>query len=229
MGGSTNLYKSHISAGYISSKILNHRGYAELPLYTNSGSRIPNGTYKLKFTYNLLYGSTQVKEYNLVIDNVGPNLVYKALFDNNGVKTLRLKFSEIYIPETTKVSVNSGLGNFTLTKVSDGYVVDIPLDDKAFDNGKLFIKVQDASYTYGSFMFNENEIEKGLMISSDSLTPGSTYSYTVNSIKTANENIADEYEINATDYTGKKLDLKEYTTVITYDKKINNGVKVFGI
>ncbi len=229
MGGSTNLYKSHISAGYISSKILNHRGYAELPLYTNSGSRIPNGTYKLKFTYNLLYGSTQVKEYNLVIDNAGPNLVYKALFDNNGVKTLRLKFSEIYIPETTKVSVNSGLGNFTLTKVSDGYVVDIPLDDKAFDNGKLFIKVQDASYTYSSFMFNENEIEKGLMISSDSLTPGSTYSYTVNSVKTANENIADEYEINATDYTGKKLDLKEYTTVITYDKKINNGVKVYGI
>ena len=231
ISGSTYLYKSLVTANYISSKILTHRGYAELPLYTEDGAKLPNGTYTLRFDYNLIYGSKQTKEYKLVIDSDAPSLTYKAIFDNNGVKTLRLKFNEIYISEKARVSVNSGLTSFNLTKVSDGYLVDIALNDESFNDDKLFISIEDASYTYANFMINKSETETGVIVSSDKLTQGSTYSYYKKSLNDAlaNYNVYDQYEIKAKNYNGVDMDLGEYTAVITYGKKLTNSAKVYAL
>lgn len=220
-----NLYKSHINTNLISSKVLSYRAYCELPLYKADGTKIPNGEYKLRFTYNLVYGSTQVKEYKLVVDASAPSLVSKSILNDGATKKLRLKFNEIYIPSETKVHVNADLSEFTMSKVSDGYIIDIPLES-AFIDGKCFIDVSDSTYNYTYIAINESEIYTGVSISSSVLTPGSTYSYTVTTNST-NKNIDETYEIKALDYKGDALDLGKYTAYVSFDRKITGALKVY--
>lgn len=222
------LFKSHVVSGYISSGILVHRAYAELPLYRENGGKLPNGTYTLKFTYNLLYGSTQTKQYNLVIDYDSPELTSKTIVEKNGQKVLRLKFNEIYLPSETRIHVNGDQTTFTLTKVSDGFVIDIVLDD-AFLNGKLYVYIEDGAYNYGTYMINETAVNTGLFIRSDALTLGSNYTYTVTSNASSDQNINDTFEVNATDYAGKSLNLGTYSAYVTYDRKVNSSVVVYGV
>ncbi|MDD7616235.1 MAG: S8 family serine peptidase [bacterium] len=219
------LFKSHINANLIGSKVLSYRGYCELPLYKDDGTKIPNGEYTLKFTYHLVYGSTQTKSYKIVIDATAPVLSSRSIFDNNGTKTLRLKFTEIYIPSETKVHVNADLSTFTMTKVSDGYIIDIPLDG-AFVDGKCFINVSDATYNYTYITVNEADLYTGVVIESGALTPGSTYSYEVvqNGGKT---NINETYTIHALDYKGNTLNLGNYTAYVSFDRKITGALKVY--
>ena len=228
VNNSSGLFKSHVTANFISNGILVHRGYAEMPLYNENGGKIPNGTYTLRFTYNLLYGSTQVKEYNLVIDSDSPELTSKTIVTKGDSKVLRLKFNEIYLPSETRVHVNGDQTSFTLTQVSDGFIIDIVLDN-AFLNGKLFVYIEDGAYNYGTYMINEEVTNTGLMLRSDALTLGSTYSYKVTSNGSSDQNINDTYEVNALDYSGNKLNLGTYSAYVTYDKKINSSVVVYGV
>lgn len=224
-----NLYKSHIGSSYISDYSLAHRGYCELPLYTEEGNKIADGKYTLKFTYSLVYGSTQTKEFNVVIDSKAPQLTSKSIIVNSdGSKTLRLKFNEIYIPSAQQIHVNADTVSFTYTKVGDGYYVDIPLKD--ITDTKLFINVGDSTYNSSLFLVNINDVENGLMIESDSLNYGTNYTYTKTSESTSgNKNISDRYVVTATDYSGKETSLGEFTAYITYDKKVNLTVRVYGV
>ena len=235
INGGTNLYKSHINTSYISSYILSDRAYAELPLYLDNGSKIPNGTYTLRFDYSLVYGSTQRKDYTLVIDTNAPELVSKSVVTINGSSYIRLKFNELYIPQNsqgrTYVYVNAGLlTDYILTHVSDGYILDIPYNENTFNNGKLLVSIQDSSRTYARIMLNEAPISTGLFIESDLLTVGYNYSYTrANNSTGINSNINETYTVSATDYTGASTNLGSYTAYITFDKKVSSGVRVYGI
>lgn len=224
------LYKSLVVTSLMGDKSFIHRGYCELPLYNSkTGVKLPNGQYTIKFTYKLIYGSTQEKIFNLVIDSSKPLLTGKSIFSENGKKTLRLKFSEIYIDETTKVHVNADITEFKLTKVSDGYLIDIPLDE-VFIDGKAFIDITDASYNQTRLMIRESDANEGLAIESSALTYGATYSYTKTSgTLSENVNIDDTYEISALDYNGNALNLGEYTGIVSLSKKINSSVQVLGI
>ena len=225
--GSTYLFKSHVISNYISDKSLVSRGYAEVPLYSDAGYKLASGKYTIEFTHNLVYGSTQVKRYNLVIDGDAPSLLYRSIFDNNGVKTLRLKFSEIYIPDQTKVHVNADQTQFTMTKASDGYIIDIPLTN-AYLNGKLFVSVYDSTYNYGSIMINEGELEGGLAIESSRLAYGSTYSYT-RKVNETSRNISYVYTVEAKDARGNDLDLDEYYALVSFNRKINATFQVYDV
>ena len=225
----TNLYKSHVSSSYIGDYSLAHRGYTELPLYYENGARLQDGNYKIRFTYNLVYGSTQVKQFNLVVDSKAPSIVSKSIIvDSSGNKTLRLKFNEIYIPSSQYVHINADMvKDFTLTKASDGYYLDIKIP-QTLDGDKLYINISDGTYNFSYYMVNTTDIDNGVMIESDALTPGSTYSYTITNEGNKN-NISDRYVVSAKDYTGNNLDLGEYTVILTYPKKVNSTAKVFGI
>lgn len=230
VSNTNSLYKSIIVTSLMSDKSLVHRGYCELPLYnTKTGVKLPNGNYTIKFTYNLIYGSTQTKTFNLVIDSSKPLLAGKTILTSGDKKVLRLKFSELYIDDTTKVHVNADITPFTITKVSDGYLIDIVLDE-AFEDGKLFVDITDASYNSTRYMVNLNEEGQGVTIESDALTFGATYSYTKTSgTLSSSVNIDDTYEISAKDYKGASLDLGEYTALICLGKKVNSSVQVLGI
>lgn len=223
------LYKSHVGANYISDYSLAHRGYLELPLYYEDGSKIKDGNYTIKFTYDLVYGSTQTKDFNLVVDSKAPTIVSKSIItDSNGNKTLRLKFNEIYIPSKQQIHINADMiSDFTLTKASDGYYLDIKLPS-TIDGEKIFINIGDGTYNYSFYLVNVSDLETGVMIESDALTPGSTFTYTKTSEGT-NNNISDKYVISAKDYTGSELNLGEYSVILTYPKKVNSTVKVYGI
>ena len=223
------LYKSHVSSSYISDYSLAHRGYAELPLYYENGARLQDGNYTINFTYNLVYGSTQTKEFNLVIDSKAPAIVSKSIItDSNGNKTLRLKFNEIYIPSNSYVHINADtVTDFTLTKVSDGYYLDIKIPE-TLEGDKLYINISDGTYNYSYYLVNSSDLETGLMIESDALTPGSTFSYTKTTEGKSN-NIADRYVIEAKDYTGGNLNLGEYTVILSYPKRINSAARVYGV
>ncbi|MBQ9266584.1 MAG: S8 family serine peptidase [Bacilli bacterium] len=223
--GTSYLFKSHVTSSYISGRELVHRGYAEIPLYSDSGYKLASGTYKMEFTHNLVYGSTQKKTYKLVIDGDAPTLLYRSIFDNNGVKTLRLKFSEIYIPDETKVHVNADQTAFTMTKASDGYIIDIPLEN-AYLNGKLFVSIYDSTYNYASIMINEGELEGGLAIESSRLGYGSTYSYS-RRVNETSRNISYIYEVSAKDARGNAIDLDLYNAVVSFDRKINPTFQVY--
>lgn len=231
VGNTDTLFKSLIVTSLIGNKSFIHRGYCELPLYNSkTGVKLPNGNYTIKFTYNLIYGSKQEKIFNLVIDSSKPMFAGKTILTEGDKKTLRLKFNEIYISEVNKVYVNAGLTPFTLTKVSDGYLIDIPLNEDAFQNGKIFVDITDASFNRTCFMINESDYQSGLTIESDALTVGSTYSYTKTSgVLSENTNIDETYSISAKDYTGADVDLGVYTAVISLEKKINSSVQVLGI
>lgn len=224
------LYKSIVVTSLMADRSFIHRGYCELPLYnSNTGVKLPNGNYTIKFTYNLIYGSKQTKEYGLVIDGLKPYIAGKTILNKGDKKILRLKFSELYIDETTKVHVNADITTFTLTKVSDGYLVDIVLDE-AFENDKLFVQLTDASLNSTNYMINLADQGAGLSIESETLTFGSTYSYTKTSGELSeNVNINDTYEISAKDYKGNELNLSEFTALITLSKKVNSSVQVLGI
>ncbi len=223
--GTSYLFKSHVISNNISDKSLVNRGYAEIPLYSDAGYKLASGKYTMKFTHNLVYGSTQVKTYDLVIDGDAPRLLYRSIFDKNGVKTLRLKFSEIYIPEETRVHVNADQTQFTMTKASDGYIIDIPLTD-AYLNGKLFVSIYDSTYNYGSIMINEGELEGGLALESAKLGYGSTYSYT-RRVDDSSRNISYIYEVSAKDARGNAIDLDEYSAIVSFDRKLNNTFQVY--
>lgn len=225
----TNLFKSHITANYIGSRQLVHRAYAEIPLYSTNGVKLPNGEYTLKFTYETLYGSTQVKSYKLVIDGKAPEISYRGIFDNNGVKTLRFKFNEVYFDDKQKVSVNAGLSSFELTKVSDGYLVDIKLDE-AFLDGKLFINLIDSTYNTTKFIMNEDQLNSGVALSDDLLTFGSTYTVETKELETSG-NFAREYTISAFDYTGDELDLGSYVAYVTFERPISEmgNITLYGL
>ena len=219
-----NLYKSHVGASYISDYSLVHRGLSELPLYNEDGAKLPDGNYKIKFTYNLVYGSTQVKEFNLVIDSKAPALVSKSIItDASGNKKLRLKFNELYIPSEQQVHINADLVSFTLTKVSDGYLIDIPLNEVT--DGKIYVNIGDSTFNTSYYVINESDYANGLMIESDALTPFTTYTYTKTS--TPKGNINDRYVINFKDAVGEDTTIGEYTVYLTYAKKINSVAKVF--
>lgn len=224
------LYKSLIATRLMADKSFVHRGYCELPLYNSkTGVKLPNGNYTIKFTYNLIYGSTQTKTFGLVIDGTKPLLAGKTILTSGDKKILRLKFSELYIDKLSKVHVNADITEFTLTKVSDGYLIDIVLDE-AFEEGKLFVQLIDASLNTTNFMINQSEQGAGLSIESDALTFGSTYSYTKTSGELSeNVNINDTYEISAKDHKGENVDLGEFTALISLDKKVNSSVQVLGI
>ena len=223
-----NLYKSHVSSSYIADYSLAHRGYLELPLYTTDGNKIADGNYKIKFTYNLVYGSVQEKEFNLVIDSKAPALVSKTIIaDASGNKTLRLKFKELYIPDQSKVHVNADTVNFTMTNVSDGYIIDIPLS--AVTEDKVFINIGDATLNSAYIAINLSELETGLVLESDALTPGATYSYTRSKEGTGKANISERFTVSAKDFTGSELDLGTYSAYITFDKRVNAAVKAYGI
>ena len=223
------LYKSHVSSSYISDYSLAHRGYAELPLYYENGGRLQDGNYTINFTYELVYGSTQTKQFNLVVDSKAPAIVSKSIItDSNGNKTLRLKFNEIYIPSSSYVHINADtVSDYTLTKVSDGYYLDIKLP-KTLDGEKLYINISDGTYNYSYYLVNQSDLETGLMIESDALTPGSTFSYTKTD-EGGNKNISDRYTISAKDYTGADLNLGEYTVILSYPKRINSAARVYGV
>ena len=223
--GTNYLFKSHVISNNISDKSLVNRGYAEIPLYSDAGYKLASGKYTMKITHNLVYGSTQVKTYDLVIDGDAPSLLYRSIFDKNGVKTLRLKFSEIYIPEETRVHVNADQTQFTMTKASDGYIIDIPLTD-AYLNGKLFISIYDSTYNYGSIVINEGELEGGLVLESNKLNYGSTYSYT-RKVDDTSRNISYVYEVSAHDARGNAIDLDEYSAIVSFDRKLNNTFQVY--
>ena len=229
-----NLYKSHINVSYISGYILSDRAYAEIPLYMDNGGKIPGGNYTLRFTYNLVYGSTQVKEYNLVIDANAPELVSKSVVEINGSRYLRLKFNEIYIPEgTNDIAINAGLlTDYILTKVSDGYIIDVPLNDNTFYEGKLLISIRDGAKTYARYMINADTYLTGLFISDEALTIGYNYSYTkTNNLTSGSEaNINETYEVSITDYNDNEANIGSYTAYITFDKNVySTGLQVFGI
>ena len=226
------LYKSHVSANYIADYSLAHRGFAEIPLYNEDGAKLADGNYKIRFTYNLVYGTSQVKEFDLVLDSQAPRLVSKVIItDESGNKTLRLKFNEIYIPSNDRISVNAGLiKNYTVTKVSDGYLVDIPLTDELFANGKALIRVSDANDNRTLILINENDVERGLFIESSALTAGTSYSYTVTEGSgNGRYNINDVYEVSATSTNGNAVNLGTYRVTISYNKKINSSVRVYEI
>ena len=230
---STGLYKSQINASYMSDYSLAHRGFAEIPLYFTQSNqistKIPDGNYKLRFTYNLVSGATQTKEYNLVIDSKAPQLVAKSIItDASGNKTLRLKFNEIYIPEASRISVNSGLLlNFTFEQTSDGYIVDIPLNENTYRNGKLRVQVNDANNNSTLIMINESEIERGLFIEDPALTGSTNYTYTVTEeANSESYNINDVYEVSVTNSRGE-VDIGSFRVTITYDRKINASVRVY--
>ena len=226
---SQNLFKSIISSNYIANKTLVHRGYAELPLYNSkTGTKLPDGEYKLQFTYDLIYGSKQTKNYKLVIDSKKPELLSKTIITKGDDKVLRLKFSELYIDSQTKIHVNADYTTFTWSKVNDGYLIDIPLKD-AWKNGKLFVTIQDGAHNVTRFMLNESANSGGAALISSELTPGSKYSYEVTTNASTNGNIDDTYLFEATNYDGSKADLGTFEAIFTYDRKINKTLKVYGI
>lgn len=233
MTNTTGLYKSQINASYMADYSLAHRGFADIPLYFTENNqistRIPDGNYKLKFTYNLVNGATQIKEYNLVIDSKAPQLVAKSIItDASGNKTLRLKFNEIYIPEASRISINSGLLlNFKFEKTSDGYIIDIPLNENTYRNGKLRVQVKDANNNSTLIMINESEIERGLFIEDPDLTGSTNYTYTVTEeANSGSYNINDVYEVSVTNSRGE-VDIGSFRVTITYDRKINTSVRVY--
>lgn len=229
--GTTSLFKSHIAANYISSKQLAHRGYLEMPLYDGNGVKLANGEYRMELDYNLLYGKidgksySQKKTYKLVIDGNAPKLSYRGIFDMNGKKYLRFKFEEVYIDDKSKIIVNAAQTDFTLTEVSDGYLVDIPYEEASFINNKMFVRVEDASHNFLQVMINKADAECGLSLISDKLTFASTYDYKVTTIN-EDQNVSKEYEVSAKDYAGNEIDLGEYEALITFDKAVNaNRIK----
>lgn len=221
------LYKSHVSSSYISDYSLAHRGLVELPLYTTTGEKIPDGEYTIRFTYNLVYGSTQVKEFKLVVDSKAPALTSKSVYkDANGNEYLRLKFNELYIPNNDDIVINAGaIANYKVVKTSDGYLVDIPLAGVSGD--KIFVNISDSTSNTSLIAININDIRRGLVIESDSLTFGSTYSYTKVDEGTAN-NISERYTVSIKDYTGAEVNA-EYTAYLSFDKRVNSSVRVYGI
>lgn len=60
------LYKSHASTDYISSGIIAHRAYSIIPLFDSKTKALwDEGTYEVKFTYELAAGGSYEKVYNL--------------------------------------------------------------------------------------------------------------------------------------------------------------------
>ena len=87
------------------------------------------------------------------------------------------------------------ISDFTLTKASDGYYLDIKLPS-TIDGEKIFINIGDGTYNYSFYLVNVSDLETGVMIESDALTPGSTFTYTKTS-EGNNNNISDKYVISA--------------------------------
>ena len=228
------LYKSQVVSSYIADYSLAHRGFAEIPLYyIDEGTqqvsyRIPDGNYKLKFTYNLVSGYTQTKEFNLVIDSKAPQLVSKSIMtDDAGNKTLRLKFNEIYIPEQGRISINSGLyHDYSVQKVSDGYIIDIPLTEATYNNGKMLVRVNDANDNSTLILINETDVERGLFIEDENLAGNTNYSYTVTQESGAGYNINETYEVSVTNSSGS-VDLGSFRVTLSFDRKVNASVRVY--
>ena len=114
-----------------------------------------------------------------------------------------------------------------MTNVSARYIIDIPLSGLTED--KLFINIGDATFNSAYIAINMSELGTGLVLESDALTPGATYSYTRSKEGNSKANISERFTVSAKDFTGSELDLGTYSAYITFDKKVNAAVKAYGI
>ena len=154
------LYKSHVSADYISSGILAHRAYSIIPLYNiDTGELYPDGEYEMKFEYELAAGGTYTKTYTLHIDSVAPELHSLESLDNG--ETIRVRYDEVCL---SYVTVNGR--KYEVSHDDKGYYVDIKKADVS--NTKIMVKATDMAYGVSTILFNKDDISS--VAQSDSLS-----------------------------------------------------------
>ena len=168
--GTTNdqyaLYKSHLEGGYLGGGYVAHRAFAIVPLYDETTqARFPDGTYEIKFNYQLnANGEWVSKAYTMHLDNTPPEVskIYQnkdkvriEIKDNAlsyvtvGYTNLPVEYDEkknVYFVEVEPSFIQSSMHE--LGRTQDGtYRLYISPVDKAFGrNGALVHFKEEGNY-----------------------------------------------------------------------------------
>ena len=232
------LYKSHVSASYINSGIICHRGEAYIPLYqgNNKNIKLIDGNYTITMEFKVLgSGTIQRKTFNLVIDSLTPSIQSKSYITKDGEKYVRLKYQETYMTRTnnkeqTVIAINGGVIPCDISEYNGGYYIDFKVSDvlESDPTGKVSVDVTDGA---GNVIFDmfyiENSEIPDIVVESNKLVPGSTLDIEVEDAIVADGAIYDfarKYKVTPYDYNGKTISEKNfglYKVSITFPDAID--------
>ena len=232
------LYKSHVSASYINSGIICHRGEAYIPLYqgNNKNIKLIDGKYTITMEFKVLgSGTIQRKTFNLVIDSLTPSIQSKSYITKDGEKYVRLKYQETYMTRTnnkeqTVIAINGGVIPCDISEYNGGYYIDFKVSDvlESDPTGKVSVDVTDGA---GNVIFDmfyiENSEIPDIVVESNKLVPGSTLDIEVEDAIVADGAIYDfarKYKVTPYDYNGKTISEKNfglYKVSITFPDAID--------
>ena len=232
------LYKSHVSASYINSGIICHRGEAYIPLYqgNNKNIKLIDGNYTITMEFKVLgSGTIQRKTFNLVIDSLTPSIQSKSYITKDGEKYVRLKYQETYMTRTnnkeqTVIAINGGVIPCDISEYNGGYYIDFKVSDvlESDPTGKVSVDVTDGA---GNVIFDmfyiENSEIPDIVVESNKLVPGSTLDIEVEDADVTDGAIYDfarKYKVTPYDYNGKTISEKNfglYKVSITFPDAID--------
>ena len=229
------LYKSHFDSTYFDQGYMAHRACGIVPMYKIDSKKnvtpYAEGEYELIMSYELAYGNTFVKKYNLTIQNSKPALASIEKADNS---TVRFNYNA---QNLSVVTVNGD--KYAPVKQGDNYYADVPTSKYVNgDNDTVYVVANDLAYAKDSFITRLND-KNSLMVYHLLFNSAIySYKYTVENEGTNNQVYTFSFTKNGSDYNtkgdivytmrvpeGLELDtLKLYAVTVTGEAEIKYTV-----
>ena len=197
------LYKSHFDSTYFDQGYMAHRAFGIVPMYKIDSKKnvttYDEGEYELIMSYELAYGNTFVKKYNLTIQNSKPALSNVDDVETAGAKAVRFSYTA---QNLSSVSVNGD--KYAPTKDGDKYYVDVPTSKYVNgDNDTVYVVASDLAYAKDSYITRLND-KNHLMVYHQLFNSAIySYKYTVENEGTNNQVYTFSFTKNGSDYNTK--------------------------